>query len=89
MCVHVHVCVRRHLKGELFAAKDEMLQEKDELFRTQLELSQLRHAAADAANQLVLLAFDILGMFNDVNVVLCSWLEANSKIICQMFLSEF
>ena len=55
------VYARRHLKGELFAAKDEMLQEKDELFRTQLELSQLRHAAADAANELVLFGFGILG----------------------------
>ena len=31
----------RHLKGEVFAAKDEMLAEKDELFRAQLQVEMM------------------------------------------------
>ena len=38
---HEHNDFIRHLKGEVFAAQDEMLSEKDELFRAQLQVEML------------------------------------------------
>ena len=43
---HVTSCCFRHLKGEVFAANDEMLEQKDALFRSELRLVEARQHLA-------------------------------------------